>query len=1251
MNRKKSMLGIVLWLLFALCLAGPVGAADDYIGDTAIYSAEGTSGVQPNVLILVDNSAATMNIASGLPYDPTEVYADQGFQPYYIYVGDNQGDFSRIELVNATLDLENLTCDKVIVKNALQENGTYSGAGVTDFPNLNGGACATGPKGATYALGNYLNYANATAEASSEEVVHHSFSYTYLQGSKWRTVTVDENYELLQTHVSVAADNEPGRGANWGDYWTVTRAAATSEWEDNHAYSRAAAFSGSTQRDIVYEALETVVGGARYAVNFASMVYGDNNSGGKILSPMQNLSDDTDFANFLNLLPGSGDTSSEPILSSATLRPQAEALYDAGYYFGAASDYITESTRIDPDIAKNCYNHIIIVTNGLSNGDGSPKLAQNIGDADNDSWPDEYVYGAGSHYLDDVAAWLKDNMGMTVHFVLAFQSSDMLVEGSAYDGGGVFYNVYDSNSLANAMTELLASIVAEVNSAFVAPVVPTSPENRTYSGSRVYLGFFKPVSQSSWYGNLKKYGLDSSSNIIDALGNIATNSDGGFKDTEARPTDTYTATSMWSVDAAGDRIYDGGRVEYGGSGSVMRKTALSSRNVYTYLGSNADLTHATNEFDTTNAGVTAALLGVDAAERDKVIDYILGVDSYASTMDLNGNGTADNIETRDWILGDVLHSKPQVVNYNTYTFTDENEANCSVNTSMVFVGANDGMLHAFKDCDGSEAWAFIPPDQLDKLSLLHQTVHNYFVDGTPVSYVYDKDNDGNIEVDDGDKVLLIFGERRGGSAYYALDVTVPDTPKFLWRIDSTVAGFSEMGESWSTPELGLVKHNVSGTLVDKVVAFIGAGYDNLNEDGRFGATQGFTNANVVVPTHDADDVVSTGTIVPPRNNSDTNITNNPKGRAVYAVEIAKLSTTGVPDFTNSGSLVWEFGYNGTDNTYNRKRMKFSVPSDVTVLDTDFDGYTDRLYVGDTGGQLWRMTAYQSSGELRPIASPEINTWFGKRIFEANARGTNDASLGTPPDEGWGRKFFYRPSVTFESGGVINLYIGSGDRAHPLNTNVVDRMYAIYDRGQRTNELITELDLVDVTDNILQSAEPMAYTGDCSNAADQSVTCVLERLYSTSTYGWYIKLDENPGEKVLANPLAFNKVAYYTTYAPNLEVSPDPCMPGNLGISRMYATNYKTGEAVLNFSNETNTPDSNNDEESTANNDRAQSKSGDVLRRADRSTELGVGIPSGLVMVMPASGDAEILVGCGGGLCSEDPVTGGTVLPVYWLWRR
>jgi len=206
--------------------------------------------------------------------------------------------------------------------------------------------------------------------------------------------------------------------------------------------------------------------------------------------------------------------------------------------------------------------------------------------------------------------------------------------------------------------------------------------------------------------------------------------------------------------------------------------AASSRTIYTVSG--------TSMVTFNNTNITATDLGmVDNASRDSLINFIYGQDAY----DENNNGNVT--ENRAWIMGDVLHSNPRVVNYASYPFTTSNESNCTKNKSVIYVGSNDGMLHAFNDCDGSELWGFIPPDMLGNLKYLKGENHTYFVDSTPVAYIYDANSNGTI--DSGDKVILLFGTRRGGGvasgtakgSYYALDVSDPASPQLLWRISNT----------------------------------------------------------------------------------------------------------------------------------------------------------------------------------------------------------------------------------------------------------------------------------------------------------------------------------------------------------------------------------------------------------------------------------------------------------------------------------
>lgn len=1139
---KRRLLIVLTTLAMLLGPGSPALALlDQFVGDSAIYSAT-TQYLRPNVLLIVDNSNTAANTAAGEAYDPAVIYRDQPGNPqtydtYDIWKAGQQGEFTQKELDNTTSALENLTCT----------------------------ANSSIIKTTLLAAGTYTGRGNASYPSIKNGACDNNKAYTYALGN----------------YLNYLNQPPPAEETN-------------------------------SQTQIVFDAIQTVVAGSRFAVNFGSMVYDNSNKGGRILTPVSDLSNDAAFQTFLNKLPGSGHADAAALLTSQTARPQAEALLDAGYYFRGQALPVSGGSAMTSPIANTCdKNIIILVTNGLSNKDDDVDLGTIVGDYDGDG-AEASAYGLGTHYLDDVAKYLyeTDNSAtltgtqrIQTYTILAFQNSDPLVQraANASHGRGAYKNVFNSNELADALTKMLANIVLESDTSFVAPVVPTSPENRTYSGERVYLGFFKPISQKPWHGNLKKFGINHQNQIVDKNGVVATNADGSF---------SASAVSFWSTTS------DAGAVEEGGAGEVLlnRNFTVEPRLIYSNRPTSNDLTHSSNAFNSTN--LTAANLGVlDDAERDSLINYIYGYDAY----DGDGDGTFGapaNGEKRYWILGDILHSKPQIVNYNTYDFTTANEANPDVNKTVIFVGTNDGMLHAFRDADGKELWGFIPDNVLPNLKELSSSVHTYFVDSSPMVYTFDKDKDGNIgpseaadaDADNGsdDKVIILFGLRRGGNAYYALDVTNPAVPTLLWKIDPNTSGFERLGETWSEPQIGRMKIGTA----EKIVAFVGGGYDTY-EDSRYGSVWQFP-ATYDLPSQGSGNFTSLSTYNP---SSIPTGTDRLTGRAVYVIEVADV-TSGVPVVPTSPVLVKAIHpqYSTT------LKYDYAFASDITVLDTDFNGFVDRLYVGNTGGQMWRFE----------VGSTDVNAWTQKAIFW-------DYS---------GAKFFYRPSVTFETGYTF-LFFGTGDREHPLNTNGTDRFYAFKDRGINVFKWYTDSSIVNVTGNELQAADPPAAPETCI-ASDNSIKCILERLNSPTSSGWFIDLNQRAGEKVLASPLAFNKVVYFTTYTPNPSASINPCEPGNLGISRLYAVNYKTGEAVLNFNNVTTAPSTHNDNQSTANNARALSKDGKVLRRDDRSINLGVGIPSGLVVIMPPGGDAELLIGCGGGLCSEDPVPGGTIIPVYWM---
>jgi type IV pilus assembly protein PilY1 len=1117
----------------------------------------------------------------------------------------------------------------------------------------------------------------------------------------------------------------------------------------------------TTIRKVMFDALTQVVDGARPSVDFGAMVLGTNQHGGELLHGVADLRNDYDRDVFINSLPGVdekgniiGPTEGEPYTSA--VRPLSSALFDAGYYFGASygSTAQYDGEQFTPGEGNCGYDHIIVLTTGLPNNDlVTADIGPTIGDADGDGYGESpnseadgkaAQYSSGDHYLDDIAYrlhWQEDINGdteygdVTVHTVLAFSEHDELVQRTAINGGGEYAQAYNAQELADKLNKLLINIVLKADTAFVAPVVPASTTNRTISSDRVYLGLFKPQTDKAWYGNIKKYRVGEGETLLDRYANDATQADGDFE----RKSLSYWGASDTNNDdiddllrcADGDReLYapggnttlvdgDGGAAQCGGLGGVLSLRDLTDdtpsepytgeRNIFTYPYNSASLNlthHDDNVFDTDNTklhmaddgtpgplDVDEGLVTTSRAEENRVIRYVQGFD-YQPDLAL------EDLPQRRWPLGDILHSRPVVFNYSSYsTLAEEtcyeDAGGGEFNSSVIYVGANDGMLHAFRDCDGRELWSFVPQQILPYLKDSLDGSHQYFVDSPPVAYAHDKDNDGVIEHGDGDRVILVFGLRRGGSSddissgtwggYFGIDVSRPylDTaphnsgappsmsygPQMVFSVDSSMnTDYDNMGQSWGQPRLAKVRDDSGNPMV---VAFVPGGYSK-HEDLRFGNTQDFPDVSTssVVPgiTEDGglDDFGYGMTTSPASNSPDSwdGTEHEMRGRGMYAIKIASLVNSGSgyePDFNGAGSIAWD--YDLDDNT----ELDYPIASDMTAGDLDADGYIDVLYIGDTGGRMWRF-AHPSTINTA-IKNETVSGWTGNIIFDANNDGPSGTQGTLPSTElDVGRKFFYRPAVSV-IGGLTHLWFGTGDRAHPLNHAVVDRLYEVVDRGQLTGNYIDEKNLVDMTEDPLQ-------TSDATTVSD-----TLDKLYNRVNgpdntpnyyYGWMIKMNwaypEIPenydeltevekaelsaaegsesyvvGEKMLASPVMFNNEAYYTTYAPLEDPNAsDPCAVGNLGSSRLYHLKSMTGEAVFNY-------DIYNDDdfESPDLNERAKGASG-VLTRSDRTRYLGQGIPSGIVTLIDASGRVTMMISSSNRVDTYNAPDIKLIAPVYWM---
>jgi len=279
---------------------------------------------------------------------------------------------------------------------------------------------------------------------------------------------------------------------------------------------------------------------------------------------------------------------------------------------------------------------------------------------------------------------------------------------------------------------------------------------------------------------------------------------------------------------------DGTMTSHWDAGNVLKSVAASSRRIYT-----SDIAWSRLPFD--SGSITYTMLGVDSdSVRDNVVNYVRG-----ENHDNNAK------------LGDIFHSKPVVVGPPTRFFFDQGYSTAEGGTSfadakatrkrVIYVGTNDGMLHAFlsgtynpatglyDSGTGEELFGYVPYNLLDTLRDFlpgDLTTHGYYVDSSPrVADVWiDTDGDG-VKQSSEWKTVLIGGFRKGGNGYFALDVTDPPTgndytnyPKVLWEyVDPT-----NVAQTWSEPFIGKVKVMLGtpATATDRWVAIFGGGKDS-----------------------------------------------------------------------------------------------------------------------------------------------------------------------------------------------------------------------------------------------------------------------------------------------------------------------------------------------------------------------------------------------------------------------------------------
>ncbi len=759
------------------------------------------------------------------------------------------------------------------------------------------------------------------------------------------------------------------------------------------------------------------------------------------------------------------------------------------------SDGTGAPTYISPMTSECQQNHIVLLSDGEpTSNTAANKVRAMTGDTTCEDADDEECGVELATYLNNFD--LNDELGgmqnITTHTIGFNLDEPAFLTAIAEAGGGDFYSTESTAQLLAAFQSIFNN-VSRTDTTFVAPSATVSQSNRLKNRDDLYFSLFKPEGTARWDGNLKRYKLSADSeedaDIRDAANQLAIDPNTGMFVDSAR--------SWWTNAPDGNNVANGGAA--GRLDNVYNDHFF--RNVYTFTGHSTDLANTpsnallpnTEYFDNDWLKLPGALAN-DTDYIQNLVYWARGRDEF----DIDGDDNTDEVRGQ---MGDPLHTQPVLVNY-------------AGDRTVVHIATNEGFLHAIDHDSGDENFAFIPTYLLKNLADLYENEPTrnrpYGIDGGMSVWIKDINKNGIVDPG-GDKAYLYFGLRRGGSKYYALDITDPDKPKYMWSItggattsatedpsgleDLTTADgdFQQLGQTWSKPTKTKI---YDGNVIRDVLVF-GAGYDENQDTTQVSALDDEGQEIIVAPTRTEDNV----------------------GRGFFIVDAL------------TGNQLWKPNIE-FDPDYSQ--MKYSVPSDIRVIDLNFDGLADQFYFGDMGGQVWRFD-YDNN--------PHNNESMENRMD-----GGVIGSFAVDDDPEQARRFYYPPDVALiniDGEQQLSISIGSGWRAHPLDTIVKDQFYSFR--------------MKQVYGTPVDSDGEVRYP-----PLDQSYTTmhnVSEDFVATkNTRGWYIDLDA--GEKVLSSSITVDNKLVFTSYVPTI-ASGDACAAA-IGSGYVYVVDLASGKAVYNL---------------------------------------------------------------------------------------
>jgi hypothetical protein len=502
--------------------------------------------------------------------------------------------------------------------------------------------------------------------------------------------------------------------------------------------------------------------------------------------------------------------------------------------------------------------------------------------------------------------------------------------------------------------------------------------------------------------------------------------------------------------------------------------------------------------------------------------------------------------TLQYILGDIFHSDPILIGnpsnllYYANRLYDNGQPCDDVSNpnpsyicfseqhryrrKVLFVGSNDGQLHAFDagkfdgewqgatstnnlrivgqfdNGTGREIFSYIPRSVMHKLDgYVNGTKQDWSVDGRVVEadVFIDPAHDGEPEEDEREwRTVVIGGLREGGPSYYALDITQPDVFQDLFLPEPT-AGYVPSCS-------GVTSHDpsVCGTLPYPAVLweFNDRWDEDFNLRPDLGESWSIVNTGRILVVEDGDlvdkhVVIFGGGMDPQKAAPPTE-----SGNFLYMVDI------------ETGEAIY------------KRRLDGSAPSEPAAVDTNLDGYIDTIYIGTTAGFL-----YKADFLVPPVLSEQTihidadgNQATVRRLFDSAIEPFKIFDTGGLP-------IYFPPSVFFIPELTrYALSFGTGDREDLWQFNTQQGLFVtMVDEGF----LVSQTGLP----KTVAAYEQIVIEGAGQAATNAPGTNYLLNPDAGSARGWYITLEAD--ERMITKTLVISGIVVFTTYTPDIVIVP------------------------------------------------------------------------------------------------------------------